>query len=107
MFHSNNNLIQFKPLSQVVTQELAYDKGGGYIRCLTLFANIDPASALDETSVKKEKYRRHVSTINQRIPSSIIKSLHWNSEIHEMTEKLFGLQYKYELSYEASHDSLS
>ncbi len=85
-----------------MTQDLAYDKGGGYIRCLTLFANVDPAYIHNDNLNTMEEYRRHVKTMDHTLPSSIIKSLHWNSDIHKMTEKLYDLKYKYKLEYVAN-----
>ena len=84
-----------------MTQDLAYDKGGGYIRCLTLFSNVEPTSTEDGNPNTKDEYLRHVRTINHRLPSSIVKTLHWNSDIHKMTEELYGVQYKYEFTYKA------
>ena len=87
-------------IQQVVSQDLAYDKGGGYIRCLTLFANVDRTSIEDGNPNTKEEYLQHVNTINQ-LPSSVVKTLHWNSDIHKMTEELYGLRYKYDFTYNA------
>ena len=98
-----NDIVQYivKCLThqQVVTQDLAYDEGGGYIRCLTLFANVDPAHIHDENLNTMEEYRGHVQKMDDLLPSSILKSLHWNSDIHKMTETLYGLKYKYKLEY--------
>ena len=80
---------------------MAYDKGGGFIRCLTLFANVDPAFLSDASLNTKEEYQRHVRTLNNKLPTSILKSIRWNSDIHEMTQSLYEIEYKYDLKYDA------
>ena len=86
----------------MVTQDLAYDKGGGFLRCLMLFANVDPTYIYNENINTAVEYRRMVETINDELPSSILRSLSWNSDIHAMTEKLYKLKYKSELKYIAT-----
>ena len=90
---------------QVVTQDLAYDKGGGFIRCLTLFANVD--TAFDQTGASKNQalYRQYAKNIKNALTSSELEALHWTTEIHEMTEELYGLQYDYEVTYGATNKS--
>ena len=85
---------------KVTTHDLAYDKGGGFMRCLTLFANVDTKASKENINTIEE-YKQLVSIIDQRFSNSTLKTLHWTSEIHELTEKLYGLQYKYELQYDA------
>ena len=85
---------------KVTTHDLAYDKGGGFMRCLTLFANVD-IRANKENFKSGEEYKKLVSIIDQRFSNSTLKPLHWTSEIHDLTEKLYGLKYKYELQYDA------
>ena len=85
---------------KVKTQDLAYDKGGGFLRCLTLFANVDPKPNSDNQNTREE-YKHLVSIIDKRFSSSTLKSLHWTSEIHALTEKLYGFQYEYDLQYDA------
>ena len=90
---------------QVVTQDLAYDKGGGFIRCLTLFANVD--TAFDQTGASKNQglYRQYAKNIKNALTPSELETLHWTTEIHEMTEELYGLQYDYEVTYGATNKS--
>ena len=95
MFTDIRNLL----ILQVVTQELAYDKGGGYIRCLMLFTNMVPTSPDDKNSNTEYEYKKYVRTIGQTMPKSVMKTLHWDKDVHEMTRKLYGLSYKYDLSY--------
>ncbi len=85
----------------MVTQDLAYEKGGGYVRCLTLFANVDPSFINDSNLNTKEEYGRHVTTINNQLPASMLKSLRWDSEIHELTKSLYRLEYKHGMKYDA------
>ena len=70
------------------------------MRCLTLFANVDTKASKENINTREE-YKQLVSIIDQRFSNSTLKTLHWTSEIHELTEKLYGLQYKYELQYDA------
>ena len=79
---------------------MAYDKGGGFMRCLTLFANVETKANLDNHNTREE-YKDLVSIIDQTFSNSTLKSLHWTSEIHELTEKLYGLKYEYDLRYDA------
>lgn len=90
---------------QVVTQDLAYDKGGGFIRCLTLFANVD--TAFDQTGASKHQglYRQYAKNIKNALTPSELEALHWTTEIHEMTEELYGLQYDYEVTFRATNKS--
>ena len=76
--------------------DLAYDKGGGFLRCLTLFSNVDTKTNMDNHNTREE-YKYLVSVIEQKFSYSTLKRLHWTSEIHALTEKLYGLQYKYDL----------
>ena len=78
---------------------MAYDKGGGFLRCLTLFANVETKVNMDNHNTKEE-YKNLVSIIDQKFSNSTLKSLHWTSEMHELTEKLYGLKYKYDLRYD-------
>ena len=86
--------------SQITTHDLAYDKGGGFLRCLTLFANVETKANMDNHNTKEE-YKNLVSIIDQKFSNSTLKSLHWTSEMHELTEKLYGLKYKYDIRYDA------
>ena len=90
---------------QVVTQDLAYDKGGGFIRCLTLFANVDTASDQTGASTNQGLYRQYAKNIKNVLTPSELEALHWTTEIHEMTEELYGLQYDYEVTYGATNKS--
>ena len=85
---------------KVKTHDLAYEKGGGFLRCLTLFANVDPKANSDNQNTREE-YKHLVSIIDQNFSSSTLKSLHRTWEIHALTDKLYGLQYKYDLRYNA------
>ena len=76
--------------------DLAYDKGGGFLRCLTLFSNVDTKRNMVNHNTREE-YNYLVSIIDKKFSSSTLKSLHWTSEIHALTEKLYGLQYKCDL----------
>ena len=70
------------------------------MRCLTLFANVETKANLDNHNTREE-YKDLVSIIDQTFSNSTLKSLHWTSEIHELTEKLYGLKYEYDLRYDA------
>ena len=90
---------------QVVTQDLAYDKGGGFIRCLTIFASVD--TAFDQTGASKNQglYRQYAKNIKNALTPSELEARHWITEIHEMTEELYGLQYDYQVTYGATNKS--
>ena len=92
--------ILIKINSKVTTHDLAYDKGGGFMRCLTLFANVETRTNAENYNTREE-YKRLVSIIDQRFSNATLKTLHWTAEIHELTEKLYGLKYKYSLRYDA------
>ena len=79
---------------------MAYDKGGGFLRCLLLLANVETKANMDNHNTREE-YKDLVSIIDQTFSNSTLKSLHWTSEMHELTEKLYGLKYEYDLRYEA------
>ena len=70
------------------------------MRCLTLFANVETKANLDNHNTREEN-RDLVSIIDQTFSNSTLKSLHWTSEMHELTEKLYGLKYEYDLRYDA------
>ena len=70
------------------------------MRCLTLFASVETKANMDNHNTKEE-YKHLVSIIDQKFSNSTLKTLHWTSEIHELTEKLYGLKYKYDLRYDA------
>ena len=70
------------------------------MRCLTLFANVEAKANMDNHNTKEE-YKNLVSIIDQKFSNSTLKSLHWNSEMHELTEKLYGLKYQYDIRYDA------
>ena len=70
------------------------------MRCLTLFANVETKANMDNHNTREE-YKDLVSIIDQTFSNSTLKSLHWNSEMHELTEKLYGLKYEYDLRYDA------
>ena len=101
---------------QVETQDLAYDKGGGFVRCLTLFTNVDvnPANitsginALDrmEPDGTKEEYKSYVSKLEAVFSNTTLGSLHWTPSIHKLTENLYGMKYKYEIQYRAFKEQL-
>ena len=78
---------------------MAYEKGGGFLRCLTLFANVDIKAKIDNRNTRQE-YNRLVSIINQKVSNSTIETLYWTKEIHEMTKKLYGLKYEYKLQFD-------
>ena len=69
------------------------------MRCLTLFANVETKANLDNHNTREE-YKDLVSIIDQTFSNSTLKSLHWTSGIHELTEKLYGSKYKYDLRYD-------
>ena len=70
------------------------------MRCLTLFANVETKANLDNHNTREE-YKDLVSIIDQTFSNSTLKSLHWTSEMHELTEKLYGLKYEYDIRYDA------
>ena len=70
------------------------------MRCLTLFANVETKANLDNHNTR-EDYKDLVSIIDQTFSNSTLKSLHWTSEMHELTEKLYGLKYEYDIRYDA------
>ena len=70
------------------------------MRCLTLFANVETKANLDNHNTREE-YKDLVSIIDQTFSKSTLKSLHWTSEMHELTEKLYGLKYEYDIRYDA------
>ena len=70
------------------------------MRCLTLFANVETKNSNDNLNTSDE-YKQLVSIIDQKFSNSLLKTLHWTSDIHDLTEKLYGLKYKYELHYDA------
>ena len=70
------------------------------MRCLTLFANVETKANLDNHNTREE-YKDLVSIIGQTFSNSTLKSLHWTSEMHELTEKLYGLKYEYDIRYDA------
>ena len=84
--------------SKVFEAGLAYGKGGGFLRCLTLFANVDFDLNANHKSGGKE-YNHLVSIMNETFSPSILESLHWTPEVHQMTEKVYGLKYEYELQF--------
>lgn len=69
------------------------------MRCLTLFANVKTKNSTDNLNTSDE-YKQLVSIIDQKFSNSLLKTLHWTSDIHDLTEKLYGLKYKYELKYD-------
>ena len=70
------------------------------MRCLTLFANVETKANLDNHNTREE-YKDLVSIIDQTFSNSTLKSLHWTSEMYELTEKLYGLKYEYDIRYDA------
>ena len=48
---------------------------------------------------------KHVKNIKNVLTPSELEALHWTTEIHEMTEELYGLQYDYEVTYGATNKS--
>ena len=70
------------------------------MRCLTLFANVETKNSNDNLNTSDE-YKQLVSIIDQKFSISLLKTLHWTSDIHDLTEKLYGLKYKYQLQYDA------
>ena len=70
------------------------------MRCLTLFANVETKANLDNHNTREE-YKDLVSIIDQTFSNSTLKSLHWTSEMHQLTEKLYGLKYEYDIRYDA------
>ena len=70
------------------------------MRCLTLFASVETKANMDNHNTKEE-YKHLVSIIDKKFSNSTLKTLHWTSEIHELTEKLYGLKYEYDLRYDA------
>ena len=70
------------------------------MRCLTLFANVETKANLDNHNTREE-YKDLVSIIDQTFSNSTLKSLHWTSKMHELTEKLYGLKYEYDIRYDA------
>ena len=70
------------------------------MRCLTLFNNVETKANLDNHNTREE-YKDLVSIIDQTFSNSTLKSLHWTSEMHELTEKLYGLKYEYDIRYDA------
>ena len=70
------------------------------MRCLTLFANVETKANLDNHNTREE-YKDLVSIIDQTFSDSALKNLHWTLNMHELTEKLYGLRYEYGIRYDA------
>jgi N-dimethylarginine dimethylaminohydrolase len=75
---------------EVQPQALAYTHGGGFLRCLTLFADVDFGSA-DKLlkPVDVDDYRSCTAKL-AALPADIKTVLHWSPQVHSYTEELLS-----------------
>ena len=71
---------------KVRRQELSYKHGGGFLRCLALFADI--SKDWETRNMSANSYVNAVKSINKYVPASMREFLHWETAIHEDTQDL-------------------
>ena len=72
---------------------MAYDKGGASLRSLALFANVE------NNKLTRRVYGQLVSILDRKISNSTRQTLHWTTEIHELTAKIYELKNEFGVMY--------
>ena len=77
---------------------MAYDKGGASLRSLALFANVENHKFTHVRNTRRE-YGQLVSILDRKMSNSIRQTLHWTTEIHELTAKIYELKNEFGVMY--------
>ena len=70
---------------RICQQSLAYDNGGGYLRCLTLFADTEFE---DRKVVSSTDYAKLAEQLSAKLPKNILNKIHFSPDVHERTVEI-------------------
>ena len=77
---------------------MAYDKGGASLRSLALFANVENHKLTHSRNTRRV-YGQLVSILDRKMSNSTRQTLHWTTEIHELTAKIYELKNEFGVMY--------